>query len=179
MGNTYSWIDERLAQWIAAQHMFFVATAPDDPDDHINLSPKGLDCFRIVDPVTVAFLDLTGSGIETVAHLKQNGRITIMFCAFDGAPKILRLYGKGEVVDPTSDTFASLRPLFPALPGERSIIRVRLTRIADSCGFGVPLMKFESERNQLIKSAEKKGEEGLREYRVRKNAESIDGLPGL
>jgi hypothetical protein len=139
MGDTYPSIDGQLAAFLTAQHVFFVGTAPLAADGHVNLSPKGHDTFRVVDPDTVAYLDLTGSGIETVAHLRENGRIVFCFCAFEGPPRIVRLHGRGEVLEPTAPDFASLRPLFPALDGVRSIIRVELRRIADSCGYAVPL----------------------------------------
>ena len=148
-------------------------------DGHINLSPKGLDALRILNPRTVAYLDIYGSGIETVAHLRQNGRITIMLCAFDGPPRIVRLYGQGRVAQAGSAEYLKLRPLFPVMPGERSIIVVSLDRVADSCGFAVPLFKFEGQRAQLLTAAEKKGPEGVAAYCRKNNANSIDGLPGL
>ena len=140
MGSTYPSIDGELAGFLSAQHVFFVATAPLDADGHVNLSPKGHDTFRVVDPYTVAYLDLTGSGIETVAHLRENARIVFCFCAFEGPPRIVRLHGRGEVLEPSAPDFAKLLPLFPAFEGVRSIIRVELRRIADSCGYAVPLM---------------------------------------
>jgi hypothetical protein len=159
--------------------MFFVATAPSGAEEHINLSPKGLDTFRILDGQTVAYLDLTGSGIETVAHLRDNGRITIMFCAFDGSPNILRLYGRGEAIQPGDGDFDRLCALFPRFESVRTVIRVRLTRIADSCGYGLPQYRFEGERSQLTDWASRKGPDGLQRYRAEKNRASIDGLPGL
>jgi hypothetical protein len=179
MAKTYEELDEALARFIAAQHMFFVATAPSGAGGHVNLSPKGLDSFRILDPRTVAYLDLTGSGIETIAHLRDNGRITILFCAFEGAPKILRLYGRGEAVRPEAPEFAALAAPFPSRPGVRSIVRVRLERIADSCGYGVPRYRYEGERQQLTDWAERKGADGIAQYQARNNTRSIDGLPGL
>jgi hypothetical protein len=158
--------------------MFFVASAPLDPAGHVNLSPKGLDTFRILDPGTVAYLDLTGSGIETVAHLKENGRIVIMFCAFQGPPNILRLHGRGRVVEADAE-FDALRALFPEFEGVRSVIVVEITRVSDSCGFAVPLLRYEGEREQLQAWAKKKGAEGLKDYRAAKNSQSIDGLRGL
>ena len=179
MGKVYAGLDERNAAFIRAQHVFFVATAPTRLDGHLNLSPKGLDTFRILDPRTVAYLDLMGSGIETVAHLKENGRIVLMFCAFEGAPRILRLHGRGEVLADGDREFAALLPLFPRHTSTRAIIRVRLDRISDSCGFGVPLYRYEGERTQLTAWTERKGPTRLAAYRKEKNQRSIDGLPGL
>ncbi len=179
MSKVYDSIDNALSRFIEAQHIFFVATAPLDPAGHVNLSPKGLESFRIIDPKTVAYLDLTGSGIETVSHLRENGRITIMFCALEGAPKIVRLYGRGEAVESGDSRFDDLLKLFPHLPGLRSIVVVSLDRIADSCGYGVPRYRYEGERGQLIDWARRKGPLGLTRYRADNNATSIDGLPGL
>src|SRR3954453_20990749 len=169
MAKVYEAIDRALTDFIGAQHMFFVATAPLEADGHVNLSPKGLDTFRVLDRHTVAYLDLTGSGVETIAHLRQNGRATIMFCAFDGPPKILRLYGLGEVLEPEHPDFAELRPSFGEQIGVRSIIRVHVQRIAAACGFSVPRYEFVADRDQLARSAEKKGPEGLQKYRNEKN----------
>lgn len=179
MGRLFPIIDEKLAEFIRGQQMFFVATAPLAADGHVNISPKGLDSFRILDERMVAYLDLVGSGIETVAHLKENGRIAIMFCAFAGSPKILRLHGRGEVIEPGHDDFARLRPLFPEHPGVRCIVRVHCTRISDSCGFGVPLYEFQGHQLLMCEWAERKGHAGLVEYQREKNARSIDGLPGV
>jgi hypothetical protein len=179
MGRVDDVISEELGEFIASQHVFFVATAPSGDGGHVNLSPKGLDTFTVIDPTTVAYLDLTGSGVETIAHLRDNGRITIMFCAFDGKPLIVRLYGRGEVL-PTGDPEAdALLSLFGSYPGARSVIRVRLDRVSTSCGYGVPLLQYEGARDQLRKWAERRGADGLAEYRAEKNATSIDGLPGL
>ena len=177
MGRVYDDISEEQVLWIGEQPMFFVATAA--PDSHVNVSPRGLDTFRVLGPKRVAWLDLTGSGIETIAHLRADGKITLMFCAFEGLPKILRLYGRGEVREPGDEEFEKLRPLFPALPGERALIDVSVDRIADSCGFGVPRMDYVGPRDKLLTSAERKGPEKLAEYRILKNSQSIDGLPGL
>ena len=179
MGKIYKTIDARLAEWIQTQKMFFVSTAPLSEGGHINLSPKGLDTFRILNETEVAYLDLVGSGVETIAHLKENGRITIMFCAFEGAPKIVRLQGTGRVIERTDAAFSSLRELFPPLKGARAIIKVKATRISDSCGFGVPLYEFQGDRETLTQWAEKKGEPALKAYQIEKNAQSIDGLQGL
>ena len=179
MGKVYTEIDEKLREFINRQQMFFVATAPSSAEGHINISPKGLDTFRILGPRRVAYLDLTGSGIETLAHLRENGRLTIMFCAFSGPPRILRLYGQGRAVLPNEAEWPPLRIEFPDLLGERSIVVMEVERIADSCGFAVPLFEHVGDRSQLIEYAERKGAEGLREYRAEKNRVSIDGLPGL
>jgi hypothetical protein len=179
VGKLFPAIDESLKQFIAAQHVFFVGSAPLDASGHINVSPKGLDSLRILGPTTVAYLDLTGSGIETVAHLKENGRIVLMFCAFQGPPKILRLYGQGRAVEPHQPEFAAIVGRFPDYPGMRSIVVVEISRIADSCGYSVPRLKYEGERDQLTAWAGKRGPEGLKIYRAEKNQRSIDGLPGL
>jgi hypothetical protein len=179
MGKTFDAIDESLAAFLTAQRLFFVGSAPAGGDGHVNVSPKGLDSFRILDPRTVAYLDLTGSGVETIAHLRDNGRITFLFCAFEGPPKLVRLYGRGEVLRSGDADFAALAGAFPAIPGIRSIIRVRLERIADSCGYSVPRYAYQGDRTQLSDWAERKGAEGLETYRRQKNAKSIDGLPGL
>ena len=179
MGMVHTAIDVELARFIADQHVFFVATAPLSGDGHVNLSPKGLDTFAIIDPLTVAYLDLTGSGVETIAHLRENGRITICFCAFEGTPKILRLYGHGSVIEPQHPDFPALRGHFAEYDGVRSIVRVALTRIADSCGYGVPRYRYEGPRPQLGDWTRRKGDAGVAEYRRTNNARSIDGLPGL
>jgi len=179
MARVYHEISAEIAEFIAAQHMFFVATAPSGEGGHVNLSPKGLDTLAVLDPNTVAYLDLTGSGVETIAHLRDNGRITIMFCAFDGKPLIVRLYGRGEVLPIGEPQGDALLRHFGSYPGARSVIRVRLDRVSTSCGYGVPLLQFEAERDQLHKFAERRGPDGLVEYRAENNAASIDGLPGL
>jgi Pyridoxamine 5'-phosphate oxidase len=178
MGRVFDAITDELAAFIAAQRVFFVATAPTD-GGHVNLSPKGLDTFAVLDPKTVAYLDLTGSGIETVAHLRENGRITIMFCGFDGKPNIVRLYGQGEVLPTGEPETDALLPRFGSYPGARSVIRVGVDRVSTSCGYGVPLLHYEGERDQLTTWADRRGPDGLVEYRGEKNAVSIDGLPGL
>ena len=179
MGKVFEEIDDSLKAFIEAQHLFFVASAPLAGDGLINLSPKGLDAFRILGPLSVAYLDLTGSGVETVAHLKENARIVFMFCAFEGPPRILRLYGKGEVLEQGDSAFNELRPSFPELPGTRSIIRVSIERIADSCGWGVPNYEFKGARDQLVKFAEQVGPEKLHKIQQGMNTTSLDGLPGL
>ena len=178
MGRVLEAITDELAEFIAAQRVFFVATAPTD-GGHVNVSPKGLDTFAVLDPNTVAYLDLTGSGVETVAHLRENGRITIMFCAFDGKPNILRLYGRGQVLPIGEPSADALLPRFGEYPGARSVICVQVDRVSTSCGYGVPLLSYEGERDQLLQFAERRGPDGLVEYRDEKNAVSIDGLPGL
>jgi pyridoxamine 5'-phosphate oxidase-like protein len=180
MAKTFEGIDEKLGQWLDDQAVFFVATAPSGPEGHINLSPKGVSgTFRILDPSTVAYLDITGSGIETVAHLRENGRIIIMFCAFSGPPRIVRLHGHGTAALPGDADWEELAARFAPQPGTRSIITVALERVSDSCGFGVPLMTYDRDRQDMAKWADRKGEDGLVEYRAKKNATSIDGLPGL
>jgi predicted pyridoxine 5'-phosphate oxidase superfamily flavin-nucleotide-binding protein len=179
MGQPRPALDDAATSFIQAQRVFFVASAPLDANGHVNLSPKGLDTFRILGPTTVAYLDFNGSGVETIAHLKENGRIILMFCAFQGPPNILRLHGHGRVVESHEAEFAVLSAQLPAYDSPRSIILVELTRVTDSCGYGVPLFKYEGEREQLFAWASKKGPEGLRTYRQEKNRRSLDGLPGL
>ena len=179
MGKVYDRLDDALAGFIGRQHVFFVGTAPDDPAGHLNVSPKGLDTFRILGPNTVAYLDLTGSGIETVAHLGDNGRITIMFCAFEGSPLIVRLYGRGRAVEPGDGEWDRLIAHFPKYPGARSVVVVDVERVADSCGYAVPLYEHKGERSQLIAHAENKGPEGMERYKASKNKSSIDGIAGL
>jgi len=172
-------IDKTVCQFIEAQSVFFIGTAPLAGDGHVNISPKGLDTFRILAPTTVAYLDLTGSGIETVAHLKENGRIVVMFCAFQGPPKILRLHGQGRVVQPNDAEFAALSQNFPDFEGTRSIIVIEVARISESCGYAVPRFGPARERTQFHAWAHKKGPEGLQKYREEKNHCSVDGLRGL
>lgn len=176
--KVYTEITAELAEWIGRQPMFFNASAPLSGQGHINLSPRGLDSLRIVDPNQVAMLDLTGSGNETACHLAENGRLTIMFCAFEGEPQILRLYGEGEVIGPADHAWAELRSLFPEnIPGVRQIFRLLVTRVQTSCGYGVPLMQFQSQRERILDWAVDKGEAGIRQYQKDKNTRSIDGLP--
>jgi hypothetical protein len=181
MGKVFDGIDGRLAAWIGRQRMFFVGTAPSGADGHVNVSPKGpIESLRILDPHTVAYLDVIGSGAETIAHLRDNGRIVVMLCAFEGPPRIVRLHGRGEVLPPDAVGFDGVQ--MP--PGtERAVIRVAVERIADSCGYGVPVMRFEGHRPQYAKWAESKrrkgGEGALEDYMVRHNERSIDGLPGV
>jgi len=177
IGKVLDSIDPRTEAFIAAQPLFFVATAPLDADGHINVSPKGLDSFRVLGPHRVAYLDLTGSGNETSAHLHENGRVTFMFCAFEGRPQILRLYGRGRTVLPDSHEWRELRPLFPDYPGVRQIIEADIERIQTSCGFAVPLMQLSRQRDTLHAWARVKGDNGLERYRREKNSHSIDALP--
>ncbi len=181
MGKLYDAIDDRLREFLAAQRMFFVASAPSGSAGHVNCSPKGLDTFRVLGARQVAYLDYVGSGVETIAHVRENGRIVLMFCSFEGAPKIVRLHGQGRVIEPGDGEFAALRARFARAPalGVRAIVHVDLTRISDSCGYAVPLMKFEAERDQLQAWAERKGEAGVEAYRREKNVASIDGVPAL
>jgi hypothetical protein len=186
---TFQEIDERLAGWIAAQAMFFVATAPLAGDGHVNVSPKGpIDTLRVLGPRSVAYLDLIGSGAETIAHLRENGRIVIMLCAFEGPPRILRLHGSGEVIGAGEERFEALfeRARFyePSVPeSRRAIVQVEVVRIADSCGYGVPLLDYVGQRPHMDAWAEKKvrvgGTQALRDYQQTKNAASIDGLPAV
>jgi len=179
LGKIHTEIDESLAKTLQNQHVFFVATAPLDPEGNLNLSPKGLDCFRILGPRTVAYLDVIGSGVETIAHLKENGRIVLMFCMFEGPPNIIRLHGHGRVIEPHLPEFRELASKFPAYETTRAIILVDVTRVSDSCGFGVPLMKYAGDRDQHFAWARKKGQDGLKTYKRERNRRSIDGLPGL
>lgn len=179
MAKTYPEIDAQLAAFIKAQPVFFVATAPLDPQGHVNASPKGLDTLRILGPKTIVYLDIFGSGVETIAHLRENQRIVLMFCAFQGPPKILRLHGRGRVVEPHEPEFAVLQAHFSVQEGTRGIIVVDVTRVSDSCGYGVPLLKYERDRTELPVWCRKRGEQGLKIYRKEKNRQSIDGLPGV
>jgi hypothetical protein len=181
MGKVYPLIDDSLRAFIERQRVFFVATAPLDASGHINVSPKGVDALKVIDPSTLVYLDHVGSGAETIAHLRENGRIVIMVCAFEGPPKIVRLHGRGEVLEPQDVGHAALRSLFASEAAARSIIQVSIERISDSCGFGVPLLTFQSDRPQLQAWASRKAEEegGLETYQRDKNATSIDGLPAL
>ncbi len=179
MAKLHDTIDDRITAFIEAQKIFFVATAPSTGDGHVNMSPKGYDSFRILGPNKVAYLDLGGSGIETVAHLRENGRITFMFCAFEGKPNILRLYGKGEAVCFDEPGFSDSLALFPEFPKARAIITADITRIQDSCGWGVPFYDFKGERDQLVRTNAHRSDQEWRDKRYASNAQSIDGLPGL
>ena len=175
MAKFYSRLTSELEIFIQQQKIFFTATAP--ISGRINLSPKGIDTFRCIDANNVAYLDLTGSGNETAAHLHENGRMTIMFCSFNEKPLILRLYGKGEIISQSSDRWEQLHSLFPNTPGERQIVLLNIESAQTSCGFGVPVYEFQEERKTLINWAIKKGQSGIKEYQQQNNLESIDGLP--
>jgi hypothetical protein len=182
MGKVFEGISSALADWLQAQPMFFVATAPTEVDGHINVSPKGLDgSFAILDERRVAYLDLTGSGVETIAHLRDNGRIVLMFCAFSGPPRIVRLHGRGRAVLAGDAAFSGAVEAFtpPRPPGARSVIEVEVSRVSDSCGFGVPLMDLVDQRPVLPEWAARKGADGIAAYQATRNQTSIDGLPGL
>ena len=176
MGRIYEEISTELAEWIGRQKMFFVGTSPLSESGSVNISPKGYDTFRVIDSQTVAYLDLTGSGAETIAHLQENGRITFMWCSFEGPPRIVRIHARGKVVSPEDPQFQGV---FDDIPGARSIIVATAERISDSCGYSVPVMKYEEERSRLREWAENKTEHELNEYRLQKNSSSIDGLPAL
>jgi hypothetical protein len=189
VGKIYAGIDEYLEDWIARQSLFFVGTAPLSVDGHVNVSPKGpIDSLRVIDSHTVAYLDVIGSGAETIAHVRENGRIVIMLCAFEGPPRILRLHGRGEVIAPADERFDDLlhRCAFaqPAHPEAlRAIVLVCIDRVADSCGYGVPLMSYEGTRPHQDAWAAKKlrvgGPDALLDYQREKNAGSLDGLPAV
>lgn len=165
--------------WIKKQKVFFVSTAPLSAEGHINCSPKGLDSLRVLNEHTVAYQDFAGSGAETIAHLRENGRMVIMFCAFDGPPMILRLHGRGEVIYRTSPAFQEFANHFPPAGGVRAIIVLHISRVADSCGYAVPLMDFKAERRVLNDWVERKGPEAIDAYVLKNNAHSLDGLPAV
>jgi hypothetical protein len=175
MAKFFSELNDGLKQFIAEQKIFFTATAPDT--GRLNLSPKGMDTFRCIDNQTVGYLDLTGSGNETAAHLGQNGRMTLMFCSFSAKPLILRLYGQGRSIRPGQDDWLTYYPFFNAVPGERQIILLRIESLQTSCGFGVPVYELKEERRMLAEWAEKEGAEAVLAYQRKKNIESIDGVP--
>jgi hypothetical protein len=178
MAKTFDTIDPKLRGFIEKQKMFFVATAPLSDEGHVNLSPKGLEgTLAVLDDRTIAYLDFTGSGVETIAHIRENGRVCMMFCAFEGPPRIVRIHGTGDAIEPHHEEFESLLAHFDEYPGVRSIIRIAASRISDSCGYGVPLYSYEGERDQLSRWAERKGPDGLAQYQRDNNTESLDGLP--
>ena len=182
MGRTYERIEPHVAEWMLRQPVFFVATAPLAGDGHINCSPKGnRDELIVLGDRRIAYVDQTGSGVETIAHLAENGRIVIMFCAFEGPPRIVRLHGQGRAVRPSDPEFDTLAPHFPRARrvGVRSIIVIDAERISDSCGYGVPLMNFDTHRTTMDEWSERKGEQGVVDYWAEKNTTSLDGLPGL
>lgn len=177
MGARTSHLTDPLSTFIAKQKVFFVASAPLAADGHVNLSPKGLDAFRVLSPTRVAYLDLTGSGNETAAHVLENGRVTLMFCAFEEPPLILRIYGSGRAVRPSDPDWAELSAHFDLLPGTRQILDIAIREVQTSCGHGVPLMAFQAERMRIPAWALEKGEAGMEAYRTSKNRVSLDGLP--
>jgi hypothetical protein len=181
MGKTFDALNPTLTGFVERQPMFFVATAPSGAGGHVNLSPKGLaGTLSVIDRSTVAYIDVTGSGIEIIAHLRDNGRITLLFCAFDGPPMIVRVYGRGEVVLPGRDGFTELRGRFPAdLQAVRSIIVTHVDEVRTSCGYGVPLMSYDGDRDDQVRWAERQGAAGTESYKLEKNSHSLDGLPGL
>jgi hypothetical protein len=172
-------ISPELAAWIARQRVFFVATAPLAAEGHINASPKGGEAFRVLGPMEVVYHDYTGSGAETAAHLRENRRIIVMFCAFEGPPKIVRLHGRGTAVTAGHARYEEFAALFPEHPGTRSFIHVEVTRVSDSCGYSVPYYEYQGNRDTLERWAEKQGPEKLETYRATKNRKSIDGLPAF
>ncbi|MDQ0058539.1 pyridoxamine 5'-phosphate oxidase family protein [Paenibacillus harenae] len=177
MGKQFDSMLPQHEQFIARQHIFFVGSAPLSEEGNVNLSPKGHDCLRILSPNRVAYLDMTGSGNETSAHVMENGRVTIMFCAFEGQPLIMRLYGKGTVIMPGTEQWEALYPLFSPLPGARQIVAIDIHKVQTSCGFAVPFMDYTGDRDTLKRWAEQKEPEGLEAYWQEKNMKSIDGLP--
>lgn len=180
MGKEYPGIGPSIEQWLSQQRVFFVATAPSATDGLINLSPKGMDTLRVVDDRTIVYLDYSGSGAETIAHLRENGRMVIMLCAFEGPPKIFRFYGKGFVHPPTDPRFVDLAAHFDqSFEAVRSIIRLQVERVADSCGYMVPLMDFKEERQSGANYIDNVGDKAIAEYRVENNLTSLDGLPAL
>ena len=179
MGKTYEKIDASIRHWIGEQKVFFVATAPLSEGGHINCSPKDGYSIRVCDEKTLVYLDLIGSGVETIAHLRENGRIVVMMCAFDGPPRIMRFHGRGEIIEKPHPDFDKLATLFNSEIGTRSFVRIHLDRISDSCGFGVPVMEFQHYRQQLRAHNERNGEDKLANYKMAHNVGSIDGLPGV
>jgi hypothetical protein len=179
VGKIFDGIDDALAAWIGKQPMWFVATAPLAADGRVNVSPRGLDSLSILGPHRVAWVDFTGSGVETIAHLRENGRICVMFCSFDNRPRVVRLHGTGRVVLPGEAEYDDVVARHPQHPSTRAVVIVDVTRISDSCGYGVPVMEVVGERDLLRLGAEKRGPDGLATYRATHNARSIDGLPGL
>ncbi|MEM7411242.1 MAG: pyridoxamine 5'-phosphate oxidase family protein [Myxococcota bacterium] len=179
MGKVFDGIDARNAGFIRKQHVFFVATAPRADEGLVNLSPKGLEGLAILDEHTVAYLDLMGSGIETVAHVRENGRIVLMFCAFEGPPRILRLHGRGEVIEPGDADWDALYAHFGDYRNARTILRVKVDRVSDSCGYGVPEYSYVGDRRQLHLWTDRHDDATLEKYAREFNAKSLDGLPGL
>jgi len=179
VGKVFEGIDETLRAWIAKQPMFFVATAPLAADGRVNVSPRGHDSFSVLDEHRVAWVDYTGSGVETIAHLRENGRICVMFCSFDNRPRVVRLHGRGRVHLPGDAEYDEVVARHPDHPSTRAVVVVDVERVSDSCGYGVPVMEVVGERDLLLLHAQRKGPDGLVAYRAEKNATSIDGLAGL
>ena len=186
MGKVFEQLEPKLVEWIGRQPLFFVGTAPLDPRGHMNISPKGpIDTLRVLDGRRIAYLDYVGSGAETIAHLNENGRVVVMLCAFAGPPRIVRLHGRGRVHQLGTPEFDALYARFEPgerAPASRSVVVVEIDRIADSCGYGVPLMRFESERPQQLDWIDRKlrtGPTAIVEYMKERNSASLDGLPAL
>ncbi len=177
MGKFFEQIIQHHRDFIAKQKMFFVASAPISATGHVNLSPKGIDSFRVLTDKQVAYMDIIGSGNETSAHLLENGRITLMFCAYDGPPNILRLYGRGRTLLPGDAEWSDIASHFELQLATRQIILVEIDMVQTSCGFSVPLYNYQGERDQAVKWANAKGAEGLETYKKEKNRVSLDGLP--
>lgn len=175
MAQMYSELSDKHREFIAAQKMYFVGTAT--ADSRINVSPKGMDSLRVISPKRIAWLNVTGSGNETSAHVQLDARMTVMFCAFEGNPLILRLYGSARVIHQGDADWATMYALFKPLPGARQIFDLALSYVQTSCGMGVPLYDYRDERGQLDAWAVRKGDDGVREYWAQKNQSSIDGLP--
>jgi hypothetical protein len=179
MGQVFDGIDDELAAWIAAQPVWFVGTAPLSGDGLVNVSPRGIDTLSVLGTHRLGWLDLTGSGVETIAHLRENGRICLMWCSFDRRARVVRVHGHGRVALPGEPDFDEVVALHPPHPSTRAVVVVDVERVSDSCGFGVPVMDLVEERDLLRPSAEKRGPEGLAEYRATRNATSLDGLAGM
>lgn len=179
MAKLFETITPEIQSWIDRQEMFFVATAPLDAEGHVNCSPKGGDSFRILGPNEIAYQDYTGSGAETIAHLRENGRIVIMFCAFSGGPKIVRLHGQGTLILESDAEYEIMAKRFPPHAGTRAFIRVNVHRISDSCGYAVPFYEFQGPRDVLDKWSDAKSDEEMRAFRRKHTTESIDGLPAF
>jgi hypothetical protein len=177
VGKQFENILPQHEEFIRQQHIFFVGSAPLSGEGHVNLSPKGHDALRILSPNRAAYLDMTGSGNETSAHVEENGRVTVMFCAFEGPPNILRLYGTGTVILPDTPGWEELYPLFDPLPGARQIIEIAVHKVQTSCGYAVPFMSYAAERDTLTRWSAQKGADGLKEYWKEKNTRTIDGMP--
>lgn len=180
MGKVFDEIDDQLRSWIEAQPMWFVATAPLTADGHVNVSPRGEDSLSLLGPHRVGWVDFTGSGVETIAHLRENGRVCVMFASFTDRPRIVRLHGRGAVHMPGSGTFDEIVALHPPHPSTRAAITVDITRISDSCGWGVPVMETVTDDRRLMRQfAERRGPDQMDVYRTKKNSTSLDGLPGV